>query len=407
MARQSKINVLRSTLNVWLKIQSERGAILVQVAVVLLGLTLFSAFVVDYGIMWTSRSQVQVSADAAALAGAQALTFDNTTEANVKLIAQKVGLSNAVFAESPDIQTSDITIIDCPPTPGLPNDKCIQARAFRNQARNNPLPTIFAQLAGVGDQGVQAIAVARAVSGTQVTCLKPWAVGDKWFDTAVGGWQQSATFNPGAGDYYTPPNPGPPEDPGTGFSAKKANGDPDYYGYQMVLKLDNPGQGNGSNATPIDSAGWAMELCLDHTGDNNNCSTPAYKDNISDCTSEAVNISPFGSPVCTAEDPSIGCLHVKTGGTGGNNATAIKDFIDSHDPGATWSDGGGPTGWQTGVIHTNESPSSRIVPVAIFDVPEYLGTGCTGSNCYVRVLKFVGFFVEGTCQDSFAKESVP
>jgi hypothetical protein len=96
---------------------------------------------------------------------------------------------------------------------------------------------------------------------------------------------------------------------------------------------------------------------------------------------------------------------VKTGGTGNNNATAIKDFIDSHDPDATWSDGGGPTGWQTGVINTTESPSSRIVPVAIFDVPEYLGTGCTGTNCFVRVLKFVGFFVEGTCNDSFPKES--
>jgi hypothetical protein len=387
------------------RIQSERGAILIQIAVVLLGLTLFSAFVIDYGIMWTSRAQVQTSADSAALAGAQALTFDNTTEANVKLIAQKVGQSNDVWLQQPDIQTTDVTIIDCPPTPGLPNtDKCIQAKAFRNQARSNPLPTIFAQLAGVGDQGVQAVAVARAVSGTAVTCLKPWAVGDKWFDTQAGGWTQQATFDSTKGDYYTPPTPAN-DYQGTGFSAKKPNGDPDYYGYQMVLKLDNPGQGGGNNSTPVDSAGWAMELCLDNPDDNNPCNTPAYQDNINGCTSDVVNLSQWDAPACTAVDPSIGCLGVKTGGTGNINSKAVDDFIASHDPGATWTDGGGPTGWQTGVINTNQSPSSRIVPVAIFSVPEYIGSGCTGSNCLVRVLKIVGFFLEGTCDQSFYKES--
>jgi hypothetical protein len=387
------------------KLRSEGGAILIQVAVVLLGLTLFSAFVVDYGIMWTSRAQVQTSADSAALAGAQALTFDNTTEDNVKLVAQKVGKSNAVWLESPDIQTTDITIIDCPPTPGLPTgDKCIQARAYRNQARNNPLPTIFAQLAGVDDQGVQALAVARAVSGTSVTCLKPWAVGDKWFDTQVGGWNQSATFDSTKGDYYDPPTPAN-QYQGTGFSATKPNGDPDYYGYQMILKLDNPGQGNGG--TPIDSSGWAMELCLNNANDNNPCNTPAYQDNINGCTSDVVNLSQWDAPTCTAVDPSIGCLGVKTGGTGAINSKAVGDFLDSHDPNATWSDGDGASGWQTGFITpgSGHDPSEDIVPVAIFSVPEYLDQDAHGGGGIVRVLKVVGFFMEGTCADNIQKES--
>src|SRR5262245_64229171 len=61
----SRIVVLRSTLMSRSNLRSETGAMLIQVAIALLGLTLFSAFVVDYGIIWTSRWQVPYSADAA------------------------------------------------------------------------------------------------------------------------------------------------------------------------------------------------------------------------------------------------------------------------------------------------------------------------------------------------------
>src|SRR5260221_7323476 len=121
-------------------VRSERGAALIMVAIALLALTAFSAIVLDYGVMWASRGQVQTSADAAAVAGAVSLTYDNTTTANVKLRAQQVGLQNTVWGAAPDIQTSDIEIITCPPTPGLPTtDTCVRARAFRNQARSNAL----------------------------------------------------------------------------------------------------------------------------------------------------------------------------------------------------------------------------------------------------------------------------
>jgi hypothetical protein len=44
------------------------------------------------------------------------------------------------------------------------------------------------------------------------------------------------------------------------------------------------------------------------------------------------------------------------------------------------------------------SPSSRIVPIAIFDVPEYLAAGSNGTNGIIRIVNLIGFFVEGTCQ---------
>src|SRR5205814_10269125 len=55
----------------------ERGAIFIQVAISIIALTAFTAFVVDYGVLWVARGQAQNAADAGALAGAIALAFDD------------------------------------------------------------------------------------------------------------------------------------------------------------------------------------------------------------------------------------------------------------------------------------------------------------------------------------------
>ena len=55
----------------------ERGAVLVHVAVAMLALIGFSALAIDYGAFWVSRRQAQNAADAAALAGALSLAFDD------------------------------------------------------------------------------------------------------------------------------------------------------------------------------------------------------------------------------------------------------------------------------------------------------------------------------------------
>src|SRR5262245_28680538 len=58
----------------------ERGAVLLHVAVAMLGLLAFCALVVDYGIFWAARRQAQNSADAGALAGAMGLAYDDPTD---------------------------------------------------------------------------------------------------------------------------------------------------------------------------------------------------------------------------------------------------------------------------------------------------------------------------------------
>ena len=75
------------------RLSSERGAVLIQVAVCLLVLLAFSAFVVDYGVMWASRGQAQTAADASALAGAISMAYETegnaaAQRANARLKAQ-------------------------------------------------------------------------------------------------------------------------------------------------------------------------------------------------------------------------------------------------------------------------------------------------------------------------------
>ena len=60
--------------------ESERGAILVHVAVALLVLAAFATFIFDFGMFWVSRRQAQNSADAAAMAAAIAIAYDNADD---------------------------------------------------------------------------------------------------------------------------------------------------------------------------------------------------------------------------------------------------------------------------------------------------------------------------------------
>src|SRR5687768_1164486 len=57
---------------------SEQGAVFIHVAIALLALLMFMAFIADYGLWLTSRAQAQNAADAGALAGASALAFDTS-----------------------------------------------------------------------------------------------------------------------------------------------------------------------------------------------------------------------------------------------------------------------------------------------------------------------------------------
>src|SRR5712691_12291686 len=115
-----------------LRRSSERGAVVIQVAVCLLGLLALTAFVVDYGVMWTSRGQAQNAADAGALAGAISLAYESGTDfANAKSKASAVAKQNLVWGAAPDVQLTDVTFpAPCPPgAPGAAKG-CVKVDVF-------------------------------------------------------------------------------------------------------------------------------------------------------------------------------------------------------------------------------------------------------------------------------------
>ena len=113
---------------------------LIMVVVAMVALLAFGAFVIDYGMMWTGRGQVQTSADAGALAGAISLAFDSPTDfAGAKTKASWAARANNVWGTAPDVQLTDVTFPPCPPgAPGLA-DTCVKVDAFRNQDPRQPV----------------------------------------------------------------------------------------------------------------------------------------------------------------------------------------------------------------------------------------------------------------------------
>ena len=153
----------------------ERGAILIYMAVILLVLTAFTTFVVDYGVLWVARGQAQNAADAAAFAGAIGLAYDDpndlTDTSPAKQSAFAASQSNFVWGEAPDVQiTTDITFPVCPDGTDNP---CVRAGVYRNQARGNALPMFFGQILGLTDQGIRATATAQVMAANASECLKP------------------------------------------------------------------------------------------------------------------------------------------------------------------------------------------------------------------------------------------
>jgi uncharacterized membrane protein len=60
-----------------MKLHAERGAMLVHVSILMMGLLAISGFAIDYGQFWVARRQAQNVADAGAHAGAVARGFDD------------------------------------------------------------------------------------------------------------------------------------------------------------------------------------------------------------------------------------------------------------------------------------------------------------------------------------------
>ena len=383
----------------------ERGAVLVHVAIALVALLAFSGLVVDYGILWLARRQAQNSADAGAMAGAVSLAFVNQDDyVLARQSAISASMQNHIWLDTPDITDADVQVpYPCPPgSPGAPDPACIRVDVFRNQRPNGkPLETIFGRLFGVMDQGVKATATAEILYGTSASCVRPWAVADKYKENQTGPWDPTDTFHRyddgvvmpgtvdpnGPADYYEKPGPVgdslllPPSALGTGFVNGDINNGGDY-GKQFTIKQGDP----HDTLNP----GWYYPVVICGTGGNR------YEEAISGACSCDVTITP---PVV---------LDMEPGNMIGPTKHGVDDLL-AQDPDAQWQDdpdGAGPL--KGGVVggctdtnscNTTSGLSPRIVPIPIFNPDTYDFQDPNGRST-VEIVKMVGFFIEGVNNQS-------
>lgn len=386
--------------------RGERGAVLVHVAISMIGLIAFNGLVVDYGILWLARRQAQNAADAAAMAGAISLAYVDFDDKDLaRTSALNTAAENFIWGETPDVTPADVTFPACPPgSPGAGSDACIRVDVFRNQRpQGKPLPTFFGTLFGVTEQGVKATATAEVLWGGAADCVKPFAIPDKWREfnptmvPPADFWTQEPplTFeayvqngpNKGARvanpDIYEPPQslqpPGVtntygPE--GTGFtpaSVSDPNGD---YGRLITIKAGGP-----SDAI---APGWYFPVVINPT-EGPGAST--YEENIAEC--DTTRISP-GDLLDTEPGRMVGptkqgmeTLMAK------ESSTAYWDTSRNAPVGCYLSD---PA---TGVCIS----SSRIVAIPVFNPDEY-DSGRASGRQTIQITKVIGFWIEGVTASS-------
>ena len=156
-----------------------RGAVLVMVALLLTVLLGFGAFAIDLSRVMAHRSELQRSADAAALAGALQLVTVSPQFADD--VAVSYSSLNPVMGKPPDSITVEYgrwigTFLtgDCNPNCG--QNSASLSDAIRVQLSSST-PSIFAQVLGVDSSVVRAEAIAWASPNVELTdCVKPFAI---------------------------------------------------------------------------------------------------------------------------------------------------------------------------------------------------------------------------------------
>jgi hypothetical protein len=354
------------------RVADEQGAVIVQAAIVMVVLLGFSAFVVDYGVLWVSRQQAQHAADAGAMAGALTRAYDLDDEDMVREAASWLVAENPVWFEAASV---DVASVDsCPP--GASSDRCVRVEVFRDGTHDSaPLPLLFAPVLSVPSYGVRAMATAQVAVGNATTCLKPWAIPDRWVEhrpvdttwTSDDEFEKYVESGPSAGSILAPPYDDYASDgsvPGSGLTWVLDLGLP------LTLSFANP------YASPPIRPGFLLPLVL--------AGGSSYEDNISGCNGRLAAVDQF----------------VPTGSPGDQSPTTDGfAALLAADPGASWNAG-------TKSIDGSCAPgcaaiSPRLVAVAVFDVDLYQSmranddwTACPVAGRCIKVVNIVGFFLE-------------
>ena len=206
-----------------LNIGQQRGAVAVIVALSMVVLVSFVGLALDLGKLFVTKTELQNSADACALAAARELTGAST---NQLTLAEAAGIAtgtsnNVQFQNSPvTVNADDVTFSDTLNGTYLTKDAVANAltmRFARCTVQRSDIANWFIQVLGIGNQQVNATAVASLVPG-QTTCAVPAGVCQADIAAAVPGtWIQGALGPKGdlTGGFkwidYSPPGGGASE----------------------------------------------------------------------------------------------------------------------------------------------------------------------------------------------------
>jgi hypothetical protein len=134
---------------------SERGQILAIVALSLVVLIAFAGLTADVGLIYGSRRQMQTAADAAAVAGANALQGSSTVAAGYVTAAQDAAAMNG-FSTSTSGVAVNVSEVTCPNASG---EQCVKVDV------SQPQPTYFLRVLGYNSLNVSTEAIAGGVNG--------------------------------------------------------------------------------------------------------------------------------------------------------------------------------------------------------------------------------------------------
>ena len=376
------------------RLDSERGAVLLHVAISILVLIGLLTFVADWGVLWVARNQAQNSADAGAMAGAIAMAFDangwtdRSDTGPAKQSAWQLAISNGVFGVAPDVvMATDVNFVNQPadmcPADANGLTGCIRVDVYRNQARSNALPSIFGQIFGLTGHGVRATATARVAIADSSDCMKPWAIPDKWLDrydvtptVDVDNWTDDDRFEthtgPPGGEVplADPDQYRPPTDPGGGTSFKATpqsqGGD---LGRRVVLKQGGP-------STSIEPG--VFQPVRIPRFDGASTGGDDYRDNIATCNGLPIGIGDV--------------LESENGNMIGPTRQGVLDLI-ALDPYAQWDSNTNSVINSCATATPSCGRSPRIVAIPIYDTATYDTTRRQGLPTFT-VVNILGFFID-------------
>lgn len=327
--------------------RDERGMSFVFVGTGFMSFMAATTLAIDVGMLMTARTEAQTSADAGALAGAVALAYNSSTNFSTGGPAVQGALSAArsdlVMGQPVSVETGDVTFL---PDPVSGNTTRVRVQVFRSSARGNPVGTMIGRIFGINNADISATAIAEAVPANASTCVKPFAIPDKWTEKQTGPWDPTDSYNAS----ILPPTFSP--------DVYKSVTDTGYTGYKRTNV--------GLQLTIQPSAGTihaSQYYALQLGGD--------YQQNIESCNGSRVTIGDIVAAIPFNNSETF----------------AGVSALIAQDPGAYWDS-------VLNKVVSSANPSPRIITLPVYDPALYESGLAGGTTPQVRIADMVGFFIQ-------------